>query len=91
MVGIIHLGGRHVCPHLGIVDIGSLGITRNLFQFRSPSFVGNPARPTEAAMIAKPSKEKVRHWLLQQIKSKEPPPNNEEIRRQLGWQLIPRK
>lgn len=42
-------------------------------------------------MIAKPSKEKVRHWLQQQVKSKEPPPSNKEIRRQLGWQLIPRK
>ena len=41
-------------------------------------------------MIIKPAKEKVRKWLQKQVKSKEPPPSNEEIRRQLGWYLLPK-
>ena len=41
-------------------------------------------------MITKPNKWKVRKWLAEQVKSKEPPPSREEIRRQLGWHLLPK-
>lgn len=36
-----------------------------------------------------PSKEQVREWFKQQVKSKQPPPTPEQIRRELGWYLKP--
>jgi len=35
-----------------------------------------------------PTKEQVRAWLKKQIEAKQPPPSAEEIRRQLGTELI---
>ena len=39
-------------------------------------------------MTTKPSKEAVRAYLQSRHESKTPPPTSEEIRRQLGWQLM---
>ncbi len=35
----------------------------------------------------KPSKEEVRVWMQQRRSEKTPPPNIEQVRRELGWQL----
>lgn len=35
-----------------------------------------------------PSKEVVRHWMQERTKERQPLPSREEIRRQLGWNLI---
>jgi hypothetical protein len=35
-----------------------------------------------------PSKEQVRTWMRQQIAKRCPPPSPEQIRRELGWNLI---
>jgi len=40
-------------------------------------------------MITRPSHQKVRQYMEERRKSKEPPPSPEEIRRQLGWGLKP--
>jgi hypothetical protein len=37
----------------------------------------------------KPTKEQVREWQQQRQDDHTPPPPPEEIRRQLGWDLIP--
>lgn len=37
----------------------------------------------------KPTKETVREYMERRIHSAEPPPSKEEIRRQIGWPLIP--
>lgn len=37
----------------------------------------------------KPSKESVREYMERRTHSVEPPPSKEEIRRQIGWDLIP--
>lgn len=34
-----------------------------------------------------PSKESVRQWLRAQIAQRRPPPDAQEIRRELGWEL----
>ncbi|MDQ1835243.1 MULTISPECIES: hypothetical protein [Massilia] len=34
-----------------------------------------------------PSKESVRQWLRAQIAQRRPPPDPQEIRRELGWEL----
>ena len=39
----------------------------------------------------KPSKEQVRAYTQQRAKSSSPPPSIEEIRRQLGWGLVPER
>lgn len=39
--------------------------------------------------ITSPTKEQTRAYLDQRAKSHTPPPSIEEIRRQLGWRLIP--
>jgi hypothetical protein len=36
-----------------------------------------------------PSKEQVRHHMQQRAQQRTPPPSPDEIRRQLGWHLIP--
>ena len=36
-----------------------------------------------------PSKEQVRIWLQQRTLSRLPPPSPVDIRRQLGWELLP--
>ncbi len=36
----------------------------------------------------KPDKETVKRYLDERHKNKQPPPTPEEIRRQLGWELI---
>jgi hypothetical protein len=35
-----------------------------------------------------PSKESVRKWLRAQIDQRRPPPDPQQIRRELGWELI---
>ena len=35
-----------------------------------------------------PSKESVRQWLQNQIVGRRPPPDPQQIRRELGWELI---
>ena len=35
-----------------------------------------------------PSKETVRQWLKNEIAKRRPPPDQEQIRRELGWDLI---
>ncbi len=35
-----------------------------------------------------PSKETVRQWLHQQIVERRPPPDPQQIRRELGWELV---
>lgn len=35
-----------------------------------------------------PSKESVRQWLQNQITGRRPPPDPQQIRRELGWELI---
>lgn len=39
-------------------------------------------------MTVKPAKEQVREYLLRRQAEHKPPPSCEEIRRQLGWELI---
>ncbi|MFZ3286600.1 MAG: hypothetical protein WA191_07090 [Telluria sp.] len=39
--------------------------------------------------VAKPSKEIVREWLQKQVAAKVPPPDGDEIRRQLGFPMLP--
>jgi len=36
-----------------------------------------------------PTKESVRKWLAQQVQEHKPPPSPADIRRQLGWDLLP--
>jgi hypothetical protein len=36
-----------------------------------------------------PSKELVREWLRAQIEQRRPPPDPRQIRRELGWELVP--
>jgi hypothetical protein len=38
---------------------------------------------------SKPSKEALRNYLAARHQSKSPPPTPDEIRRQLGWDLLP--
>lgn len=38
--------------------------------------------------VKQPSKEQVHKWLVDQVKRHVPPPTPEEIRRQLGWNLV---
>lgn len=38
--------------------------------------------------VRNPSKQQVREWLKEQLASHKPPPSGEEIRRELGWELI---
>jgi hypothetical protein len=35
-----------------------------------------------------PSKESVRQWLHARIEQRRPPPDPQQIRRELGWELI---
>lgn len=35
-----------------------------------------------------PSKESVRQWLRTQIEERRPPPDPQQIRRELGWEMI---
>lgn len=37
----------------------------------------------------KPTKEKLREWLDSRTHSESPPPTPEEIRRGLGWDMLP--
>ena len=37
--------------------------------------------------ITQPDKETVREWLKQRQTNSTPPPDNEQIRRELGWKL----
>jgi hypothetical protein len=50
-----------------------------------------PAPPCEAAMTqtTHPSKQLVRDFMDARTRSVEPPPTPDEIRRQLGWDLLP--
>lgn len=38
--------------------------------------------------IKQPDKESVREWLRQRQKNSAPLPDNEQIRRELGWKLV---
>ncbi len=40
--------------------------------------------------VVRPTKETVRAYMERRVLDPEPPPTIEEIRRQLGWYLIPR-
>jgi hypothetical protein len=40
--------------------------------------------------IGQPSKEQIREWLTYRQANHEPPPDMEQIRRELGWNLIQR-
>jgi hypothetical protein len=35
-----------------------------------------------------PTKEQVRHWMNERSKERRPPPDANQIRRELGWNLI---
>lgn len=37
----------------------------------------------------RPSKEQVRHWTQQRSQSQVPPPSPADVRRELGWNLLP--
>ena len=37
---------------------------------------------------AKPAKELVRKWLKAELEQRRPPPDPEQIRRELGWDLL---
>jgi hypothetical protein len=39
-------------------------------------------------VMSKPVKQQVRTCIQEQAKERKPPPSREEIRRQLGWNLI---
>jgi hypothetical protein len=57
---------------------------------RNP-YPNDPSTNAEEAMT-QPSKYFVREWLYKQLKSKEPPPSPEEIKRQLGnWHFEQKK
>ena len=48
-------------------------------------------RETDCAMtrqLQQPSKESVREWLRARIAARRPPPDAQQIRRELGWELI---
>ncbi|MBB3121641.1 hypothetical protein [Pseudoduganella violacea] len=34
-----------------------------------------------------PSKEAVRHWMQTRVEERRPPPDPQQIRRELGWEL----
>ena len=36
-----------------------------------------------------PSKESVREWLRTEVERRRPPPDPSQIRRELGWDLVP--
>jgi hypothetical protein len=38
--------------------------------------------------LQQPSKESVRKWLRAQIATRRPPPDAQQIRRELGWELV---
>jgi hypothetical protein len=53
--------------------------------------IGNdPANSSEHAMAQTnhPSKELVRNWMQQRQGEHRPPPTLDEVRRQLGWELV---
>ena len=39
----------------------------------------------------KPDKQTVREWMQKRFEEEDEPPSLEEIRRQLGWHLIPQR
>lgn len=39
--------------------------------------------------VTHPMKEAVRDWLDERTRADDPPPSPEEIRRQLGWGMLP--
>jgi hypothetical protein len=39
------------------------------------------------ALCIQPDRQKVREWLRQELALHRPPPQPEEVRRQLGWKL----
>jgi hypothetical protein len=41
--------------------------------------------------MGQPTKEQVRKWLKREVAERRPPPSPEQIRRELGWDLMPRK
>jgi hypothetical protein len=38
--------------------------------------------------MTNPTKQHVREWLSREVKAKQPPPSPEQIRRELGWDLL---
>lgn len=38
--------------------------------------------------VNRPGKERVREWLMRRLANPAPPPNLEQIRRELGWSLV---
>ncbi|HVK94068.1 MAG TPA: hypothetical protein VM571_05015 [Noviherbaspirillum sp.] len=38
--------------------------------------------------MSQPSKEQVRKWLNNEVKRQMPPPDPQQIRRELGWNLV---
>lgn len=43
----------------------------------------------EYRVAGNPGKQRVRDWMSERLASSVPPPSPDEIRRQLGWELIP--
>jgi hypothetical protein len=39
--------------------------------------------------VSNPPKEKIREWMDRRTHEESPPPTPDEIRRELGWHLIP--
>ncbi len=51
-------------------------------------FYAAPQRRLAMTQTTHPPKQLVRDWMAQRVKDKAPPPDQEEIRRQLGWSII---
>jgi hypothetical protein len=48
-----------------------------------------PAREVHMTMVTHPPKQLVRDFMRERAKERAPPPAPQDIRHQLGWQLIP--
>lgn len=43
----------------------------------------------QVMQVSRPTKEAVRHYMQQRQVERKPPPSQEEIRRQMGWGMLP--
>ena len=88
-MGLLAFGGSNVRAAL-VAD--HFGPSCCVGDFRHLVYDWPVSQPADwsAEMITKPSKQKVRNRLADQVKRKETPPSNEEIRRTLGWYLLPK-
>jgi hypothetical protein len=67
----------------------SLGAQQEGAAGRQLAGVNPPLFLAEAVVVTYPTKQQVQHYLQQRRESKAPPPSPEEIRRQLGWGMVP--